>query len=162
MLILKSVGRDMCKVGQIAMALTTLTISACDRANVRAPHYVTEASVGGDTLTNTELQQLSARARLGDAHAAFRIAVHYESDPTQEAEAIEWLTVAAGLRYDIATQHLIVILIGRGSARDCEEARLWAHRLDERVRDPESRTSLDVDGLLNASDRCARNGDLGR
>ena len=132
-------------VGVIA---ALLSISACQR------EPVTDPSVGSDILSEPELGHLTESAEQGDADAAYRVAIHYEADPNQEGRAVEWLTVAANLNHDVATQHLVVILMGRGGA-DCERALVWLRRLDERVTDPQARGSLGIDEMLSDPGSCS-------
>ncbi len=124
-------------------------MSACERESA------TEASVASDVLREAELTRMMDSAERGDAEAAFRVALHYEADPNQEPQAIEWLTAAANLNHDTATQHLVTILMGRGGA-DCEQGLAWLHQLDTRVTDPSVRESLGIDEMLSSQDSCAQ------
>jgi TPR repeat protein len=136
----------------LGLVAGALLMTACERESA------TEPSIASDIVSEADLRLLMERADGGDAEAAFRVAVHYEADPTEEARAIEWLTKAANLDHDVATQHLATILMGRGGA-DCEQGVAWFRRLDARVTDPSSRESLGIDEVLNSQGSCTQSPD---
>jgi TPR repeat protein len=98
-----------------------------------------------DFLTPSEIDSATEAAGRGDPNAAYKLALHYGSDPRTSLQAEPWLRQAARHNHDQAIQELAVHLFSRGDKVACEEASRWVMALDRLVVDPARRDALAVD-----------------
>jgi TPR repeat protein len=123
----------------VAALVASLCCAACEAPVERV------AGADSDFLSETDLRRLTYRAERSDAEAAFRVGTHFSAQPQRQREAVDWLRLAAENNHNTAAQHLIVHLNARG---DCDEARSWLERLDQRVTNRQERELLGVDDMI--------------
>jgi TPR repeat protein len=122
--------------GSLLVLTSLLGLSACAGAGLSAPSPPEEPAVVIDNpvcvscgwlLEESQLEHLMEQSRLGDAHSAFRVAMHFNSSGQPDL-GVQWLRRASYLGHPAAQYTLWHRLRESTSCVDKHEALVWLER----------------------------------